>query len=71
MFLKVSLTFDPDGYCVLDVSDLIGSSARVFTHILKRRLWDLNHLVEVLHFHARRHHQVVTILGPRNTRSWP
>lgn len=69
--VSATLTFDPDGYCVLDVSDLIGSSASVFTHIIKGRLLDLNHLVEVLYFNARRCPQVVTVLGPCNTRSRP
>lgn len=69
--VSATLTFDPDGYCVLDVSDLIGSSASVFTHIIEGRLLDLNHLVEVLYFNARRWPQVVTILGPCNTRSRP
>lgn len=70
-YLKVCLTFDPDGYCVLYVSKLIGGSAAVFTHIIKRGLWDLNHLVEVFYSRSWRHCQVVTILGPRNMRSWP
>lgn len=52
MFLKMCLTFDRNSYCVLNVADPIGGSACVFTNIVKRRLWDLNHLVEILHFHA-------------------
>lgn len=50
--LRVCLTFDPDGYCVLNVADLIGGGADVFTRIIERGPWDLNHLVEVLHFHG-------------------
>lgn len=71
MAMKTCLTLDPDGYRVLDVADLIGSSAYVFTSIIKIRLGDLNHLVEVLHFHTWCHNQVVTILGPGNMGSGP
>lgn len=56
---------------MLNVSNLIGSSADVFTRIVKRHLGDLNHLVEVLYFHEWFHHQFLTILGPSNMRSWP
>ena len=69
--LKVRLTFDPDSYRVLNVADLVGSRAHVFASIFKRRLRDLNQLVEVLHFHARRHRQALAVLGPGNMGSRP
>ena len=50
--MRVCLTFDPDGYRVLNVADLICGGADVFTRITERGPWDLNHLVKVLHFHG-------------------
>lgn len=69
--MRVCLTFDPDGYRVLNVADLICGGADVFTRITERGPWDLNHLVKVLHFHGWDHHKVVPVLGPRDTRSRP
>lgn len=65
------LTFDLDRYGVLNVADLIGGGAHIFTSIFKCGLWDLNQLIEVLYLHLWRCCEVLTVLGPGDMRSWP
>lgn len=66
-----SLTFDLHCDGVLDGIQLVGGRADVFTGILERGSWDLNHLVEVLCFGRTPHQQVLAVLPPADVRGRP